>query len=258
MTILDQILQDKYSEVRAAKAHTSVQSLKDKEFFSRKVLSAKETLARKSVIAEFKRKSPSKGFFNQMADAQSICLGYQQAGAGAVSVLTDSKYFGGNLDDLLSVRKALSIPVLRKEFIVDEYQIYESKAFGADLILLIAAALRPEVCAALAQLAKEIGLEVLLEVHSLQELKEYQTENVDLIGVNNRDLKSFKTDINLSKELFNFLPQDCLPVSESGIDDPLNVRELQQVGYKAFLIGENFMKKPEPAIACQEFIEQIR
>ena len=258
MTILSQILQDKFAEVQASKVHTPLQELMDKDLFARKIISAKKSLAEKSVIAEFKRKSPSKGFFNQQADAKSICLGYEQAGAGAVSVLTDSKYFGGSLQDLMSVRSVLNIPVLRKDFIVDEYQIYESKACGADLILLIAAALKPEVCQSFAQLAKELGLEVLLEVHSLQELQDYPTKYVDLIGVNNRDLKSFNTDINLSKNLFNFLPQDCLPVSESGIDDPLKVKELQKVGYRAFLIGENFMKKSDPVGACQEFIEQIR
>lgn len=258
MTILTQILQDKTSEVLAAKANTSIQALKDKEFFKRKVISAREGLIKSPVIAEFKRKSPSKGFFNQDANAPAICSGYQQAGAGAISVLTDSKYFGGSLNDLLSVRKAVDIPLLRKDFIVDEYQIYESKAHGADLILLIAAALEPSVCASFSALARELGLEVLLEVHSLSELQNHSTENIDLIGVNNRDLKTFNTDIKLSRDLFNFLPQNCLPVSESGIDDPLVVKDLQKTGYRAFLIGENFMKQADPAKACKEFIEQIK
>ncbi len=259
MTILQEILEHKKQEVAYRQKLVPVSMLKDQKHFSRQTVSARQAFSgRPGVIAEFKRKSPSKGYFNQSADAASVCKSYADAGAFAVSVLTDQTYFGGSLKDLEAVREQIDITVLRKDFIVSEYQIYESKAAGADLILLIASALLPEEARSYALLAKELGLEVLLEVHSREEIESHLFNEVDLLGVNNRNLKTFETDIALSKELIKEIPDQFVAVSESGISDPAAAYELAVLGYKAFLIGESFMKQPEPGKACGDFIRDLK
>ena len=220
--------------------------------------SLKEALKSSSsgIIAEFKRRSPSKGWINRKAQAEDIVPGYANAGASAVSILTDEKFFGGNLKDIKDARPLIDIPILRKDFIVDEYQLYQAKIIGADAVLLIAAALKKEELHALAAKAHELGLEVLLEIHSVEELK-YINANMDVIGINNRNLGTFFTDVENSFRLAEQLPSDAVLVSESGISDPATVKRLQKAGFKGFLIGENFMKTDNPELALKSFIEDL-
>ena len=185
-----------------------------------------------------------------------ITSGYNQAGAAGISILTDSKYFGGVAEDLNAARPHLSCPVLRKDFMVDEYQLYEAKAMGADVILLIAAALTVEKTEELALKAHDLGLEVLLEVHNQEELR-HINNYVDLVGVNNRNLKTFEVNIDISLALAGLIPDKFVKISESGISSPETVVELRKAGYKGFLMGENFMKGNDPALALKGFIEKI-
>lgn len=208
------------------------------------------------IIAEFKRRSPSKSWINQSADSSIIPLQYQQNGAAALSILTDETFFGGTVTDLQQALSLSFIPVLRKEFIVDEYQIYESKMHGAHAILLIAAALTPQQNKQFTQIAHSIGLEVLLELHDESEI-EYISPINNMIGINNRNLGSFETKVEKSFKMIDLLPTDALLISESGISDPQTVYDLRQAGYKGFLIGENFMKTEYPGEALKQFINDI-
>lgn len=209
------------------------------------------------IIAEFKRRSPSKGWIKQEAQAEKIIPAYINAGASALSILTDEKFFGGGLKDIRTARPLANIPILRKDFIIDEYQLYQAKIVGADAVLLIAAALQPEQCHALAEKAHELGLEVLLEIHSADELP-YIYNGIDMVGVNNRNLGTFFTDIENSFRLADQLPQDSVLVSESGISDPQVVKRLREAGFRGFLIGETFMKTPKPGETLQEFVQATR
>jgi indole-3-glycerol phosphate synthase len=222
--------------------------------------SLRESLQQKpfGIIAEFKRRSPSKGLINGNASPTEVALGYEQAGVAAISVLTDTTFFGGTPDDLAEVRKAVRIPVLRKDFTVDTYQITEAKAWGADVVLLIAAALEPMHLQDLAAFAKDIGLEVLLEVHSEEELDSHFCDEVDVVGVNNRNLKTFEVNIDTSLALLPLLPTDRPCISESGITNPLTLNMLKKAGYQGFLIGESFMRQALPAVACKEFMAELR
>ena len=257
--ILDQIVEQKRIEVQEKQQVQSIEDLKQSSYFSQPVISAKASIlnpSRTGIIAEFKRKSPSKGFINKNAKVEDVVKGYQQFGASVVSVLTDEDFFGGSITDLQTAKKHLDIPVLRKDFIVDEYQVYETKAIGADLMLLIAECLSKEEVCNLAKLAKEIGLEVLLEIHSEDQLEKVN-EHIDLIGINNRNLKTFIVDTEKSKQILKQLPTDLIKVAESGISDPEVVKDLKAAGFQSFLIGENFMKNENPAQAFQEFVNQI-
>ncbi|QRX64841.1 indole-3-glycerol phosphate synthase TrpC [Dysgonomonadaceae bacterium zrk40] len=209
------------------------------------------------IIAEFKRRSPSKGWINRSAEATTVVQAYEAAGAAALSVLTDEPYFGGTLDDLRTATKSVSIPVMRKEFIVDEYQIYDAKLSGASAILLIAAAITKEESKRFTELAGELQLEVLLELHDERET-EYITPHNRLIGINNRNLGSFVTDVQKSFRMIDLLPREALLISESGISDPQVVRELRDAGYRGFLIGENFMKCDEPGESLRAFLGEIK
>lgn len=208
------------------------------------------------IIAEFKRKSPSKGWIKEEGNPEIIPLAYEKAGASAISILTDEKYFGGHLDFLQKARPLVHIPILRKEFIIDEYQLFEARLLGADAVLLIASGLKKETCKQLAHKAHELELEVLLEIHHENEL-DYITEHTDMIGVNNRNLGSFETQIETSFRLSTHLPQEFVLVSESGISDPKMVHLLRKAGFRGFLIGETFMKSLNPAVALQEFIKKL-
>lgn len=208
------------------------------------------------IIAEFKRRSPAKGWINKGADAVTVTTGYQVNGASALSILTDTPYFGGTADDLLAVRPQIDIPILRKDFIIDEYQVYESFLLGANAILLIAAVLPRQTCDWFTALAHELGLEVLLEVHSEPEL-EHVTPQTDMVGVNNRNLGTFVTGVENSFRLSELLPREIVRVSESGLSDPAVVAQLRQAGYRGFLIGENFMRTPDPGAALGKFITGI-
>lgn len=208
------------------------------------------------IISEFKRKSPSKGFINKNARIEDIVPAYENNGAAALSILTDKMFFGGTLDDLRLARNVASIPVMRKEFIISEYQIMEAKAAGADAILLIAAAISKDECRRFTKLADELYLEVLLELHDESEI-EYVSPMNRLIGINNRNLGTFVTDIQKSFRMIELLPMDALLVSESGISSPVIVHELRDAGYKGFLIGENFMKESDPGRSLGNFINEL-
>ena len=258
MDILQKITADKRIEVEAKKKVLPMEFLMRSPMIGRNPFSMTGSLREKSgIIAEFKRRSPSRQVINQASSVAEVVRGYQSAGASAVSVLTDTKYFGGALDDLLQARAELSIPLLRKEFMIDPYQVVEAKAYGADAILLIAAVLVPEAVAQLAKQARDLGMQVLLEVHDLEELQRSDLSHVDMIGVNNRNLKTFEVSLDTSRKLSEFIPDDKLSVSESGISDPKAIRELRKYGFRGFLIGENFMKTDRPGSAAKEFINEL-
>jgi indole-3-glycerol phosphate synthase len=227
--------------------------------FERQTISLQNSLQESSsgIIAEFKRCSPSKPEINLTASIEDVLSGYQGAGAAGVSVLTDTEFFGGSLEDLNNARKVLQLPVLRKDFIIDEYQILEAKGNGADVILLIAAVLSPQEIKSLSETAKKLNMEVLLEVHNEEELQKSLMQSLDLIGVNNRNLKTFNTDIGRSKDLSGLIPKEFLKISESGIQDPETVKELRRYGFQGFLIGENFMRSENPGKSAETFIKNL-
>ncbi|QJD95871.1 indole-3-glycerol phosphate synthase TrpC [Mucilaginibacter robiniae] len=261
MTILDNIVLKKKKEVAAAKMVTSYTQLEEREMFLRDTLSFRDFLlnpARTGIIAEFKRRSPSKGVINDEAKVADVTMGYNSAGASALSVLTDRHFFGGRKMDLLEARKVNHIPILRKDFMIDEYQIVEAKTLGADVILLIAAILTPEQIKHFATTAKSVGLNVLLEVHNQEELERSLDDNVDAVGVNNRNLADFTTSVETSFRLVEHIPDQFLKVSESAISNPETIKELKAAGFNGFLIGENFMKHRYPGYAMEEFVRQLQ
>ena len=258
MTILDEIISYKRIEIKELKTKVPFRKLEQSDYFEREVLSLKSHLgdiAKTSVIAEFKRKSPSKGVINERAEPGEVAKGYAEGGASGISVLTDNRFFGGSPEDLIRVRKVSPIPVLRKDFTIDEYQLVESKAIGADAILLIAACLSHKGLKDLARTAKSLGLQVIMEVHESSELK-HINEYVDIIGVNNRDLKTFRVDLNTSVELIKQIPSELTTISESGIDSTEHIKKLRESGYDGFLIGEFFMKEKDPVKAFIEFTRE--
>jgi indole-3-glycerol phosphate synthase len=258
MNILDKIVAQKQLEVAARKQQKTIEELSTSPLFTRSVYSVTAFLndpERTGIIAEFKRKSPSKGIINGTADVVQVTGAYAKH-ASAVSVLTDFNFFGGEPADLIAAR-VHSIPILRKDFMIDAYQIYEAKAMGADLILLIAACLSKEAVRLLAILAKSLGMEVLLEIHEAAEL-EHICDEVDLVGVNNRNLKTFEVSTQTSLNLINKIPSNKLAVAESGISDVNTIVTLRNAGFKGFLIGENFMKEADPSIAFADFVNQLK
>lgn len=255
--ILDQIVLRKKEEVALAKSQVSVKELEAYPLFNRQPLVFKDFLLdeqRTGIIAEFKRRSPSKGLINGMADVAAVTQAYNQAGASALSVLTDTDFFGGQAQDLQQARAVNQIPILRKDFMIDEYQILEAKAWGADIILLIASILDPKEVADLGRFAQSLGLNVLLEVHNLQELETSICPHVNAIGVNNRNLGDFTVNIQTSFDLVNHIPNEFLKISESAISNPQTIKELKSVGYNGFLIGENFMKTDDPGKEMLAFV----
>ena len=256
--ILDHIIATKHQEVEEAKRLVSLSELEERIARQGKSKSLRHSLEthRGGIIAEFKRRSPSKDWIKREARVEDIIPAYEKAGAAGLSILTDRHYFGGSLDDVARARTLTALPILRKEFVIDAYQLYEARSVGADACLLIAAAIGAERCKTLAKVAHEVGLEVVLEVHSLPELEAY-SDNVDIIGVNNRNLKVFKTDPQQSADLFAHLPQGPLPISESGLLDPLVAHHLQGVGYRGFLVGEAFMRTPQPGEALAAYIQHL-
>lgn len=257
--ILQEIVATKRAEIDRRKRETDLQALYRQAETPRTTRhSLREALRSSStgIISEFKRRSPSKGWINREADVQSVVRAYQQAGATALSVLTDTPYFGGTDDDLRAARQACSLPILRKDFTIDEFQLVESRVLGADAVLLIAAALTREQCHRFAEIAHQLELEVLLEIHDQSEL-DYYSEYVDVLGVNNRNLGSFHTDVANSFRLIEQMPQEATPISESGISNPDTVKELRTIGFKGFLIGENFMKTEAPGDSLKSFINAL-
>lgn len=259
MTILEKIVAHKKTEVADRKALYPAKLLEQSIYFHTPAVSMKKYLTRadkSGIIAEFKRKSPSKGAINLHASVERVSIGYMQAGASALSVLTDTEFFGGKSGDLTEARKFNFCPILRKDFIIDPYQILEARSIGADVILLIAECLTKEEVKSLAAEAKQLGLEVLMEIHSEEQLDKLN-EHIDIVGVNNRNLKDFSVSIQTSIDLFPKIPSDFVRISESGISDPNAIVELRRVGFQGFLIGEYFMKHAEPHKTCREFIKRI-
>jgi len=260
MTILDKIVIRKRQEVEQAKAAFTLAGLEAMPLFERACYPLRDSIQhpdRKGIIAEYKRASPSKGIINDHSPVAEVVAGYQAAGASAVSVLTDSEFFKGNLTDLTAARDVLQLPLLRKEFIVDEFQLVEAKAYGADIILLIAAVLDPKEVQQLSAFAKSLGLQVLLEVHNREELERSIVDTVDAIGVNNRNLKDFSVSLDHSLELVDVIPEQFIKVSESGISDPETIQQLRAAGFQGFLIGENFMKTADPVQAIHQFVRTL-
>ena len=250
--ILEEIIATKRIEVERLRKTRPLETLRiDAEQVLKKRHTSPASMSRSlmasssGIIAEFKRRSPSKGWFKEHARAENISPAYAQNGAAALSILTDTPYFGGAADDLRAVRPLTDCPILRKDFIIEAYQVYEAAALGADAILLIA------------NLAHDLGMEVLLEIHEEHEL-EYLACQPDMVGINNRHLGTFKTDVDTSFKMSSLLPDHIVKVAESGISSPTTVNELRRVGYRGFLIGETFMRTPNPAVALSEFIRSIK
>jgi indole-3-glycerol phosphate synthase len=260
MTILDQIIASKRKEVALKKAVVSIHQLENSDLFNSKTNSLSKSIMNSpfGIIAEHKRRSPSKATINNNFSVEEVVKGYEIAGASGISVLTDSQYFGGSLEDLILAKASVKTPLLRKEFIIDEYQLLEAKSNGADAILLIAAVLTAAEIKTLSELAQSIALEVLLEVHNLEELEKSIMPSLDIIGVNNRNLKTFELDLQTSIDLIKHIPNDFVKISESGISQTDDVKLLKNHGFQGFLIGENFMKTNNPGESLAQFINQLK
>lgn len=260
MHILDKIVAHKQAEIAQNKRLIPISALKDKIVATESDRSLKTRLKDNrdvGIIAEFKRKSPSKPSINLTARPEEIVAKYQKAGVAGISVLTDAHFFGGSYEDILQARSVTDVPILRKDFILDEYQIFEAKAMGADVILLIASILDKKEILDLSQCAKELGLEILFEVHSPFEIEKFN-DDIDIIGVNNRNLDTFEVDFNNSIALYSELPPDCAKISESGIHNIETLRLLRSHGYDGFLIGQRFMETKDPGKACHDFIADFK
>ena len=259
MSILKNIVIDIKKELKLKKRIIPISEYEKMSLFKRNTISMTNSIKKDSfgIIAEFKRRSPSKNEINNNLSVNEVCRNYQIYGASGLSVLTNLKYFGGSLEDLVLARSISSLPILRKDFIIDEYQIYESKAFGADIILLISSILTKNEIINLSKKAKDLKLEVLLEVHNNDELQKGLVENVDIIGVNNRNLKSFKTDLKISEKLFNQIPNEFLKISESGLINDNSIKKLKKIGYEGFLIGEKFMISSDPGKELKKTLENL-
>lgn len=259
MNILDTIIEHKRKEVAERKVKTSLQDLESRAAFSIPVRSLSDALLKTGstgIIAEFKRKSPSKGFIKEHADVNEITAAYTKFGAACLSVLTDINFFGGSDEDLVQARKN-DIPILRKDFIVDEYQIAEAKSIGADVVLLIAACLTPAEVKHLAEFAGSLGLQTILELHAEEEL-EHICDATKIVGINNRDLKTFSVDIERSLRMAEKLPADKIKIAESGIDKIEDILLFKENGFKGFLIGEYFMKQRDTPAAFEAFVQKLR
>lgn len=256
MNILEKIIEHKRNEVEEAKKQMPAEHLKRSPFLKRPVISLKSSLLDKrlsGIIAEFKRASPSKGEINTEIAIEPVVSGYAKYGAAGISVLTETNFFKGSIEDFCRARAAApEVSLLRKDFIIDEYQILEAKAIGADVILLIAACLSKEQTLELAKFAKSLNLEVLLEIHEESELENFN-QYIDIAGINNRNLKDFTVDIENSKKLAAALPENIVKIAESGISNPETIVDLKTAGFSGFLIGENFMKDSNPVEAFYNF-----
>ncbi len=259
MNILDKIIAHKKIEVEERKLAVPVAMLEKQEFFLRQTLSLKQFLlddSKTGIITEFKRKSPSKGVINADVDVLEVTKAYTNNGASCLSVLTDETFFGGTTADLIKAR-VNAIPVLRKDFMIDEYQLLEAKAMGADVILLIAACLTVKEVKTLAGAAKNLGLSVLLELHAEEEL-EHICDDTELVGINNRNLKTFEVDIDRSLRMAEKIPANKVKIAESGIGSADTVRLFRQNGFRGFLMGENFMKEADPGKAFAKFVQELK
>jgi indole-3-glycerol phosphate synthase len=257
--VLDKIIESKRREIAERKELYPVKWLEQSIYFSAQPVSLRAYLRRvdkSGIIAEFKRKSPSRGAINPYAKVEKTTIGYMQAGASALSVLTDNPFFGGSKEDLTEARKFNFCPILRKDFVLDEYQIIEAKSIGADAVLLIARILDKSQINKFTALANSLGMEVLLEIHEAGELDKL-VDGIHVVGVNNRNLDTLVTDIEVSKELAHLIPPQILKISESGIHSPEVIHDLREYGYEGFLMGEFFMQHARPELACKEFIQKL-
>lgn len=259
MTILDKIIDHKRKEIELGKQKLSIKALESSPLFNRDTNSLSHALKdteKLGIIAEFKRRSPSKGLINGDAVVETVTSDYINAGASGLSVLTDVEFFGGSNENLVRARRVNNCPILRKEFIIDEYQLVEAKALGADVILLIAECLDKKQVLDLAKFAKSLGLEVLMEIHSEDQLAKVNPY-LDIVGVNNRNLKDFSVSIDTSLNLFDKIPEEFVRISESGISQAEPIAILREKGFQGFLIGEYFMKHSDPGKACKNLIEEV-
>jgi indole-3-glycerol phosphate synthase len=261
MNILDKIVANTRKEVEQRKLQVSIQELENSPLFGRSTYSMSEFLVhpeKSGIIAEIKKQSPSKGIINDKVSVEEVGIGYEKAGASAISVLTDMEFFGGKMEYLTAIRKEVEIPILRKDFIIDEYQLLEAKAIGADVVLLIAACLQPTELEYLAKFAQNLGLEILMEVHDKEELDRSINPYLNVVGVNNRNLKTFETSIQTSLDLVDAIPNEFKKVSESGLKDASTLLELRAAGYDGFLIGETFMKTASPWETLAQLVKEIK
>ena len=259
MNLLETIVAHNKPEVAKHKSEMSISELEKAKYFLHEPLSLKKFLldpAKTGIIAEFKRKSPSKGIINNRVTVEEVTTAYAKYGASGISVLTDHEFFGGSLSDLMAAT-INEVPLLRKDFMVDAYQVFEAKAYGAEVILLIAACLTPAEVKKMAALAKSMRMEVLLEIHNTEELN-HICDEVDFVGVNNRNLKTFEVSIDTSLDLINKIPSEKLAIAESGISTVDTIVTLRNAGFRGFLIGENFMKQTSPSIAFADFVNQLK
>ena len=260
MNVLDTIIEYKKSVVRNRKSEIKYSELEKRKLFSEESISLKQALMNKretGIIAEFKRRSPSKGVINDKAEIVKVVKAYEVNGAAGISVLTDQEYFGGSDEDFLKARGTVDIPLLRKDFIIDEYQLVESKSIGADVVLLIAACLTPAETKKLAVAAKNLGMEILLELHDEKEL-DHVNDAVTLIGINNRNLKNFGVDTEQSIRLAEKIPADFIKIAESGINSVDMIQLFRKCGFNGFLIGEYFMKEADPGEAFRQFVSGLK
>ena len=259
MKILDKIVEDKKIEINKLLSNSSISKLENRHLFSRKCISLKESIKNNNsgIICEFKRRSPSNQNINYISSLSDVVSGYEEAGAAGLSILTNKKYFDGDTQDIIDIRDISNLPILRKEFIISEYQVIEAKSIGSDAILLIASILSEEEIIGYSSLAKSIGLEVLLEIHSEDELYKISGEDIDIVGVNNRNLDTLEIDLNNSIELYGKIPSKFVKISESGISEVESILKLKEVGYNGFLIGEKFMKTNNPMESAYDFIKKI-
>ncbi|WP_293873361.1 indole-3-glycerol phosphate synthase TrpC [Flavobacterium sp.] len=260
MSILNQIIASKKREVALKKKVVSLKQLENTDLFNSQTISLSKSILNSpfGIIAEHKRRSPSKTNINHSLSVEEVVKGYENAGASGLSLLTNNQYFGGSLDDLILARACVKTPLLRKEFIIDDYQILEAKAFGADAILLIASVLTKDEIKSLSELAHSINLEVLLEVHNQEELEKSIMPSLDIIGVNNRNLKTFELNLSNSIDLVDQIPNDFVKISESGLNTAEHVKLLKSYGFQGFLIGEYFMKTENPGDSLFHFINQLK
>ena len=259
MKILDKIVEDKKIEINKLLSNSSVSKLENSHLFSRKCISLKESIKNNNsgIICEFKRRSPSNQNINYTSSLSDVVSGYEEAGAAGLSILTNKEYFDGDTQDIIDIRDISNLPILRKEFIISEYQVIEAKSIGSDAILLIASILSEEEIIGYSSLAKSIGLEVLLEIHSEDELYKISGDDIDIVGVNNRNLDTLEIDLNNSIELYGKIPSKFVKISESGISEVESILKLKEVGYNGFLIGEKFMKTNNPMESAYDFIKKI-
>ena len=259
MNILDKIIESKRRSLKEKKDWFSIKKLEASPYFERECESLVKRLDEidtTGIIAEFKRRSPSKGIINDRAKIEEVVSAYENYGAAGISILTDEDFFGGNNSDLMEARETVTVPLLRKDFIIDEYQIAEAKSIGADVILLIAACLTPKEVKQLAAVARTLGLEILLELHDEKEL-DHICDEIDIVGINNRNLKTFEVNIERSLRMAEKIPANKIKIAESGISSVENIRLFKENGFKGFLIGENFMKEADPGKAFEEFVSGL-